>query len=126
MSDRLGTRARTVVWALLVCGVLLAASAIVQRPDYQTDFAAYADRFALWALFAGHVISSIGGTAVGLIGMTFIAFAASITALAVGMFEQVSFLQPLVVVGLVVGVAIARAAAGSREGTVVFDEVTVR
>jgi hypothetical protein len=127
MSDRLGTRARTVVWALLVCGVLLAASVIVQRPDYRADFAAYADRMALWALFAGHVISSIGGTAVGLVGMVFVAFATSITALAVGVFEQVSFLQPLAVIGLAVtGVAIARATAGSREGTVVFDEVTVR
>ena len=127
MSDRVGTRVRRPVWASLACGVVLAVGAIVQRPDYRADFAAFADHIALWAVLASHVISSIGGTAVGLVGMAFVAFATSVTALAVGVFEQVSFFQPLAVVGLAVaGVAIARAAAGSREGTVVFDEVTVR
>jgi hypothetical protein len=70
MNDRLGTWARTVVWALPVYGVLLAAGAITQQPDYRTDFAAYANYITTSTFLASHVMASIAGAAVGLIGMT--------------------------------------------------------
>lgn len=69
MSDRLGTWALTAVWALPVYGVLLAAGTITQQPDYRTDFAAYADYITTSTFLASHVIASIGGAVVGLIGM---------------------------------------------------------
>ena len=70
MNDRLGTWARTAVWALPVYGVLLAVGTITQQPDYRTDFAAYADYITTSMFLASHVIASIGGAVVGLIGMT--------------------------------------------------------
>ena len=69
MHDRLGTWARTAVWALPVYGVLLAAGTITQQPDYRTDFASYADYVTTTTFLASHVIASIAGAAVGLIGM---------------------------------------------------------
>ncbi|HJR98484.1 MAG TPA: hypothetical protein VJ979_11325, partial [Actinomycetota bacterium] len=70
MNDGLGTWARTAVWGLPVYGVLLAAGTITQQPDYRTDFAAYADYVTSSTFLASHVIASIAGAAVGLIGMT--------------------------------------------------------
>lgn len=70
MNDRLGTWARRAVWALPVYGVLLAVGTITQQPDYRTDFAAYADYITTSTFLATHVIASIAGAAVGLIGMT--------------------------------------------------------
>ena len=70
MNDRIGTWARTAVWALPVYGVLLAAGTITQQPDYRTDFAAYADYVTTTTVLASHVIASIAGAVLGLIGMT--------------------------------------------------------
>ena len=70
MNDRLGTWARTAVWALPVYGVMLAGGTITQQPDYRTDFPAYADYITSSMFLASHVIASIGGAVVGLIGMT--------------------------------------------------------
>ena len=70
MNDRLGTWARTAVWALPTYGVLLAMGTITQQPDYRTDFSAYADYVTTSTFLASHVIASIAGAAVGLIGMT--------------------------------------------------------
>jgi hypothetical protein len=70
MSDRLGTWARTAVWALPVYGVLLAVGTITQQPDYRTDFAAYADYITTSTFLVSHVIASIGGAVVGLVGMS--------------------------------------------------------
>ncbi len=70
MNDRLGTWARTAVWALPVYGVLLAGGTITQQPDYRTDFTAYADYITTSMFLASHVIASIGGAVVSLIGMT--------------------------------------------------------
>ena len=70
MNDRLGAWARRAVWALPVYGVLLAVGTITQQPDYRTDFAAYADYVTSSTFLASHLIASIAGAAVGLIGMT--------------------------------------------------------
>jgi hypothetical protein len=51
-------------------GVLLAAGTITRQPDYRTDFAAYADYITTSTFLASHVIASIAGAAVGLIGTT--------------------------------------------------------
>ena len=69
MNDGLGTWARKAVWGLPVYGVLLAAGTITQQPDYRTDFAAYADYVTSSRFLASHVIASIAGAAVGLVGM---------------------------------------------------------
>ena len=51
-------------------GVLLAVGTVTQQPDYRTDFAAYAAYITTSTFLASHVIASIGGAVVGLLGMT--------------------------------------------------------
>jgi hypothetical protein len=70
MSARLGSWARTAVWALPVYGALLAISTLTQQPDYGTDFAAYADYITTSAFLGSHLIASIAGAVFGLIGAT--------------------------------------------------------
>jgi hypothetical protein len=69
MSDRLGTWARTAVWAVPVYGALLAVGTFTQQPDYRTDFAAYAAYVTTSTFLASHVVASIAGAAIGLVGM---------------------------------------------------------
>jgi hypothetical protein len=69
MDDRLGTWARTAVWALPVWGVLLAVGTLTQQPDYRTEFADYAEYVTTPTFLASHLVASIAGAAVGLIGM---------------------------------------------------------
>ena len=68
MNDRLESWARAAMWALPAYGVLLAVSTITQQPDYRTDFPAYADYVTTTTFLASHVIASIAGAALGLIG----------------------------------------------------------
>lgn len=69
MNDRLESWARRAVWALPVYGALLAISTLTQQPDYRTDFAAYATYVTTSTFLASHVIASIAGAAIGLVGM---------------------------------------------------------
>jgi hypothetical protein len=69
MNDRMETWARTVVWALPVWGTLLAVGTLSQQPDYRTEFADYADYITTSTFLASHLVASIAGAAVGLIGM---------------------------------------------------------
>jgi hypothetical protein len=68
MSDRSGTWARTAIWALPVYGALLAIGTVTQQPDYRTDFGAYAGYVTTSTFLVSHMIASIGGAAVGLVG----------------------------------------------------------
>jgi hypothetical protein len=69
MSDRLNTWARTAVWAMPVYGALLAISTISQQPDFRTDFAAYAAYVTTSTFLVSHMLASIAGAAIGLVGM---------------------------------------------------------
>jgi hypothetical protein len=69
MSDRLGNWARTAIWALPVWGALLAVGTITQQPDYRTGFADYAAYITTPTFLASHLVASIAGAAVGLVGM---------------------------------------------------------
>lgn len=68
MMDRLEGWARTAVWALPAYGVLLAVSTITQQPDYRTDFPAYAEYVTTTTFLASHLVASIAGAALGMIG----------------------------------------------------------
>lgn len=69
MKDRLWIWARTAVWALPVWGVLLAVGTLTQQPDYRTEFADYAAYITTPTFLASHLIASIMGAVVGLVGM---------------------------------------------------------
>lgn len=69
MNDRLGTWARTAVWALPVWGVLLAVSTLTQQPDYRIEFADYAAYITTPTFLASHLVASMAGAAIGLVGM---------------------------------------------------------
>lgn len=68
MTDRLQNWARVAVWMVAVYGVLLAASTITHQPDYDTDFAAYADYVTTQQFLVSHVLGSIAGAGFALIG----------------------------------------------------------
>jgi hypothetical protein len=69
MNDRMGTWVRKAVWAIAVYGALLAISTLTQQPDYTVDFGAYASYVTTSAFLASHLIASIAGAALGLVGM---------------------------------------------------------
>ena len=68
MNDRLESWARAAVWALPAYGVLLAVSTITQQPDYRTDFPAYAAYVTTTTFLASHLVASIAGAALAVIG----------------------------------------------------------
>ena len=69
MNDRMGTWARKAVWAIAVYGALLAISTLTQQPDYTVDFGAYASYVTTSTFLASHLIASIAGATLGLVGM---------------------------------------------------------
>jgi hypothetical protein len=68
MTDRLQSWARLAVWALPAYGVLLAVSTTTQQPDYQTDFLAYARYITTPQFLLSHLIASIAGAGLGVVG----------------------------------------------------------
>lgn len=61
------------VWGLPVYGVLLALSTITHQPDYTIDFPEYASYVTTDTFLASHLVASIGGAAVGVIGIVCVA-----------------------------------------------------
>jgi hypothetical protein len=61
--------ARAGLWLLPVYGVLLALSTLTQQPDYETDFRAYAEYITTDRFLASHLGASIGGAALGSLGV---------------------------------------------------------
>jgi hypothetical protein len=61
--------ARVGLWLLPVYGVLLALSTLSQQPDYRTDFRGYAEYITTDGFLASHLGASIGGAALGLLGV---------------------------------------------------------
>jgi len=61
--------ARVGLWLLPAYGVLLAGSTLTHQPDYTTDFAGYADYVTTDVFLVSHLVASIGGAALGLVGV---------------------------------------------------------
>jgi hypothetical protein len=64
----LGRWARRGIWALPVYALLLALSTFTHQPDYTTNFAGYADYVTTGQFVLSHLIASILGTGLGVIG----------------------------------------------------------
>lgn len=61
--------ARAGLWLLPIYGVLLALSTLTQQPDYKTDFRGYAEYITTDRFLVSHVGASIGGAALGVLGI---------------------------------------------------------
>ena len=68
VPDVLRRWARTCVWLLPAWGLLLAGSTLTHQPDYETDFEGYADYVTTTPFLVSHLLASIGGAALGVIG----------------------------------------------------------
>lgn len=73
------TWARTWVWLLPVWGVLLAVSTLTHQPDYDTDFEGYADYINTTPFLLSHLVASIGGAVLAVIGAVALAVALTTT-----------------------------------------------
>ena len=73
MPDAPRRWARTCVWLLPVWGLLLAVSTITHQPDYDTDFEGYAEYVTTTPFLLSHLVASIGGAALAVIGATALA-----------------------------------------------------
>ncbi len=71
--------ARAWVWALPVWGVLLAVSTLTHQPDYDTDFEGYADYVTTTVFLVSHLVASIGGAVLAVIGAVALAVALATT-----------------------------------------------
>lgn len=61
------------MWLLPVWGLLLAVSTLTHQPDYKADFEAYADYVTTTPFLVSHLVASIGGAALAVIGATALA-----------------------------------------------------
>ena len=75
VPDDLHRWARTWVWLLPAWGVLLALSTLTHQPSYDTDFEGYADYVTTAPFLLSHLVASIGGAALGVIGAVALAVA---------------------------------------------------
>jgi hypothetical protein len=64
----LGRWARRGVWLLPVYALLLALSTVTHQPDYTTDFAGYAEYVTTGQFLASHLVASILGAGLGVVG----------------------------------------------------------
>lgn len=76
VASGLDRRARYGVWALVVYGLLLAASTFTHQPDPATDFAGYAGYVTTTTFLVSHLMASIAGAGVGVIGAVALAVVA--------------------------------------------------
>ena len=56
-------------WLLPVWGAVTIPATLTQQPDASTDFAAYADYVTTTRFLIGHLVGSIAGTVVGILGI---------------------------------------------------------
>ena len=68
LPEVIGRWARIWVWALPVWGILLALSTLTHQPDYTTDFESYADYVTTAPFLISHIVASIGGAVLAVIG----------------------------------------------------------
>jgi hypothetical protein len=64
----LGRWARRGIWLLPVYALLLALSTLSHQPDYTTDFAGYAEYVTTGGFLASHLVASILGAGLGVVG----------------------------------------------------------
>ncbi len=57
------------LWLLPVYGLLLAVSTVTQQPDVETDFAGYARYITTGEFLLSHLVASIGGAALAVLGV---------------------------------------------------------
>src|SRR3712207_4711400 len=67
-SATLDRWARRWIWALPVWGVLLGLSTLTHQPSYDTDFRGYADYVTTTWFLVSHLVGSILGAALGVLG----------------------------------------------------------
>jgi hypothetical protein len=61
--------ARIGLWLIPIYGALLALSTLTHQPDYDTDFEGYAEYITTDRFLVSHLGASIGGAALGLLGV---------------------------------------------------------
>ena len=96
------------VWALPAHAVLLTVSTITHQPDPGTDFPAYAAYVTTTLFLISHLLASIGGAALGVIGLS---SAALVTALTSGRPRRTLLAAAFGVVGNVLNTALFGVAA---------------
>ena len=69
-SSKLDLYARWGIWALPVWTVLLFLGTLTHQPSYQTDFPAYASYVTTTEFLISHLVASIFGAGVGILGLT--------------------------------------------------------
>ncbi len=57
------------LWLLPGYGLLLAVSTVTQQPDVETDFAGYARYITTGEFLLSHLVASIGGAALAVLGV---------------------------------------------------------
>ena len=62
-----------------VWGLLLSVSRVTYQPDYDSDFQAYAEYVTTTPFLVSHLVASVGGAAVAVIGATGLAGALAAT-----------------------------------------------
>jgi hypothetical protein len=73
MGDRLGRLARVGLWAIPLWAALLLVGTLTHQPNYRTDFAGYARYVTTPGFLASHVVASILGAGVGVVGIAALA-----------------------------------------------------
>ena len=68
-NDALDRYARWGLWALPVWAALLAISTVTHQPSYQTDFPDYARYVTTTPFLISHIVASILGAAIGVLGL---------------------------------------------------------
>src|SRR5919106_4558672 len=56
-------------WLLPLWGAVTVPATVTQQPDARTDFAAYADYVTTTRFLVGHLVGSIAGTVLGILGI---------------------------------------------------------
>ena len=69
-SSKLDLYARWGIWALPVWTLLLFLGTLTHQPSYQTDFPAYARYVTTTEFLISHLVASIFGAGVGILGLT--------------------------------------------------------
>jgi hypothetical protein len=70
LSSRLHQLLLIGVWAMPIHGALLTISTLTHQPDYDADFAAYAQYVTTAPFLVSHLVASILGAAFGIVGLT--------------------------------------------------------
>ena len=79
LPEAIARWARAWVWVLPVWGALLAVSTVTHQPDYDTDFEGYADYVTTAPFLLSHLVASIGGAILAVVGAVALAVALAAT-----------------------------------------------